>query len=406
MSQSPENTELSSDVLAKLVHDLKAPLRHIVSFAELLGEGEPLSEEQQEYLGFIQSGAENLGVELANLVQVLRSTVEQVELSSDTLQFSDDHSAPLDEPELLISVDSTDNYCFAKVLFVEDSLEDATLFKRHCKGIEGYDWEIDHVQSYDTACKAIEDESYDLYFFDYYLGDGTGLDLVSVLKNQKEHGPVLIITGVEDADIGERALITGATGYAPKQQLSPNLIYQTVRHAHIRRQAELKLEDKACIDGLTGAFNRSHFTQLAGMELSRAKRFAYATSLIMLDIDNFKTINDQHGHLKGDHVIMELVHIARAELRSSDILGRFGGDEFVVLMPQSDSRSVYEAAERLRAAIETGSKSADSECPAFTVSIGVATDSTTTLELPELIQSADSALYLAKELGRNQVASA
>lgn len=407
MSQSSDkHDELSSDVLAKLIHDLKAPLRHITSFAELLADSEPLGEEQQEYIGYIRSGADTLGAELARLVQVLRANVEKVELSEPHPAI-DHQQTTLDDSGALTTANADDNYCYAKVLLVEDSMEDAALFQQHCHSIGGYDWNIDHVQSYDDACKAIGSENYDLYFFDYYLGDGTGLDLVSVIKTQPNHGPVLIITGLEDADIGEQALIAGATGYAPKQSLSPDVIYQAIRHAHIRRKAELKLEDKACIDGLTGTFNRSHFIQLAEMELAKAKRLATATSIIMLDIDHFKQINDQHGHLQGDHAILDLVRVARAELRSSDILARFGGDEFVVLLPNSNSDNVKEIAERLRRAVENLHRSANPiGSPCFTISLGVTTDSTTTQTLNTLIESADSALYLAKELGRNQVASA
>lgn len=333
---------LSDEALAKLVHDLKAPLRQIVSFSGLLETEAKLDDDQQAYLEFIQSAADSLGIQLERLVELLQAAQERTTVPSASFSsFQNGREVTAAEPAV---VSAEDPYRSAKVLFVEDSPQDAAIFIKHCRTIEGYEWQIDHRSSYQAACQAIQNQSYDLYFFDYYLDEGTGLDLIAELRPQHQHGPVLVITGLDDAEIGEQALIAGATGYAPKHQLTADVIYRVVRHSHIRRQAEIKLEEQACEDGLTGAFNRSHFIQLSEIELARAKRFGYTTSLMMLDIDNFKEINDQHGHLLGDQAIISVVSSAQTVLRASDVLARFGGDEFVVLMPQTSAEDAFKVA--------------------------------------------------------------
>ena len=226
---------------------------------------------------------------------------------------------------------------------------------------------------------------------------------MAALKNQHHHGPVLVVTGLDDAEIGEQTLIAGATGYAPKHQLSPDVIYRIIRHSHIRRQAEIKLEEQACEDGLTGAFNRSHFIQLANIELARAKRFDYITSLAMIDIDQFKEINDHHGHLGGDKAIIDVVNIAQGVIRSSDVFARFGGDEFVILMPQTSAADALKAAERLRSAIDAHAANSPM---AYSVSIGVTSDTTAESSVNQMIDAADAALYQAKQAGRNRVVAA
>ena len=177
---------------------------------------------------------------------------------------------------------------------------------------------------------------------------------------------------------------------------------------HHTRQREMmtmeSLRKQARSDFLTELNNRRCFLELAESELARTVRYGGALSMLMIDIDRFKTINDRYGHKSGDLVLQALARIFRETLREVDIIGRIGGEEFAVLLPATDAPQALEVAERLRQII------ADSEVQLeagnstqFTVSIGVATLSERDNSIDALLSQADRAMYQAKQTGRNKV---
>jgi diguanylate cyclase (GGDEF)-like protein len=158
----------------------------------------------------------------------------------------------------------------------------------------------------------------------------------------------------------------------------------------------------ATTDPLTGAHNRRHYMALLSREHHRAERYASAFSVLMLDIDHFKKVNDTYGHAVGDAALKAMVGAASMHLRPSDTLGRFGGEEFVVMLPQTDEVGAVAAAERIRESVAQVAVPAGAQTVRFTVSIGVATF-VPKATVEELLESADKALYAAKTGGRNQV---
>lgn len=158
-------------------------------------------------------------------------------------------------------------------------------------------------------------------------------------------------------------------------------------------------------DGMTGLFNHSACYELLALELEKHRREDSGVALLLLDIDNFKTINDESGHQQGDRILVALAGLLTQEARRSDICCRLGGDEFVVILrltsDAADAAEAYEIAERVRA--EVASRSFDGR--AITISVGVALCDRTTVSHQELIERADQALYAAKTGGRNQVAT-
>ena len=171
-----------------------------------------------------------------------------------------------------------------------------------------------------------------------------------------------------------------------------------------RRELQDKLEQQARQDYLTGLFNRRHFMEQGQVELARVQRYGSTLSLFMLDIDHFKNINDSRGHKAGDVVLQRLGDILREMLRTVDFIGRIGGEEFAVLLPETDLQSAAEVAERLRERIENTHVVPETGPPLhFTVSIGVATLKEKNTNLDMLLIQADNALYQAKESGRNKV---
>jgi diguanylate cyclase (GGDEF)-like protein len=166
--------------------------------------------------------------------------------------------------------------------------------------------------------------------------------------------------------------------------------------------SERQLFRIATTDALTGIYNRRHFMTLLGREQERALRYGNTFSLLLLDIDHFKRINDTYGHPVGDEAIKAMAGAASAHLRPTDIIGRFGGEEFVVLLPQTDDAGALIAAERIREAVGRVSLLAGEQAVRFTVSIGAASFARRA-GLDQLVECADQALYAAKTGGRNRV---
>lgn len=170
------------------------------------------------------------------------------------------------------------------------------------------------------------------------------------------------------------------------------------------RYAQEELERRAYTDYLTGLANRRHFLEQAESELARTLRYGRELSILMLDVDRFKKVNDTHGHKVGDIVLQRLSAVCRATLRDVDIVGRIGGEEFAVLLPETGREQAMDAAERLRAAIAAAQVTLSGGLPLhFTASIGVATLSEKDANVDMLLNQADQALYRAKGEGRNRV---
>ncbi|OOZ73359.1 hypothetical protein BOW49_09315 [Solemya velum gill symbiont] len=171
-------------------------------------------------------------------------------------------------------------------------------------------------------------------------------------------------------------------------------------------QRQKQLQEQARTDPLTGINNRRQFYRLGEPEVDRSHRYGRPLSLLILDADHFKQVNDTYGHGVGDHILIALATGLEQSLRSSDIPARFGGEEFVVLMPETPSDTANEIAERLRAMVaERIVVTSTGERVSVTISIGVSSLQPEDTDLDQMIKRADRALYRAKEAGRNRVES-
>ncbi len=158
------------------------------------------------------------------------------------------------------------------------------------------------------------------------------------------------------------------------------------------------------IDGLTQTFNRRYFTETLERELGRAQRYRRDLSLLMFDIDRFKTVNDSHGHLAGDYVLRHLASVLRPRIRREDVFARYGGEEFAIILPELDLHSTLQFAEKIRRLVETTPFRFDDVNIPITISIGAATMSAVPTASPtEFVKQADDNLFAAKESGRNRV---
>jgi diguanylate cyclase (GGDEF)-like protein len=204
-------------------------------------------------------------------------------------------------------------------------------------------------------------------------------------------------------------------GNSPRRQLDLRISPLLDRRRHLvgrlivwrditeLKRAQAKLKELATTDVLTQVFNRRHFLELADAELKRAVRFKHPLALMLADIDDFKHINDTLGHAAGDQVLIAFAKVCQRNTREIDVFARFGGEEFVLLMPETGREQAYEVAERLRLEVAQSLVAVDAHRISITLSLGIATlaGEQDTLEL--ILQRADQALYSAKQSGRNRV---
>ena len=175
-------------------------------------------------------------------------------------------------------------------------------------------------------------------------------------------------------------------------------IYRTMHQAAMQ-----KLEMASRVDGLTQLYNRAHWQSRLLEEFSRACRYKHPMSLLLFDLDHFKSINDKYGHLGGDAVLIKVAELVRQSLRESDVAGRYGGEEFGIILPDTDAAGAMIVAERLRRLIESSPVLFHGVDIHISASIGVVEFFLDLKDAEEMIAKADDALYKAKEGGRNQV---
>lgn len=167
--------------------------------------------------------------------------------------------------------------------------------------------------------------------------------------------------------------------------------------------AEEKLKITSTIDDLTQAYNRRHFFEVAGQELARAKRYGGIFSVAIMDIDNFKSINDKYGHLAGDQILREVSGICDKNIRLPDIFARYGGDEFIFLFPQTNKEKAREGLERVRASISKHLSHYENFEIKTNVSIGIAEFSSKASLIDDVLKEADKSLYQAKHNGGDKI---
>jgi diguanylate cyclase (GGDEF)-like protein len=176
----------------------------------------------------------------------------------------------------------------------------------------------------------------------------------------------------------------------------------TIALENIRIRA--RMHHLAATDGLTELWNQRKMTDLLREELRRAQRYQHALSVLMLDVDSFKTFNDTYGHPQGDQLLRSIATILRANTRTVDYVGRYGGEEFLILLPETSKDDACRMAERVRSAVEQrGHLTVEGETVYRTISVGVASYPEDALNPSELVQRADEALYRAKRSGKNRV---
>ncbi len=319
-----------------------------------------------------------------------------------------------DKTNMQMGIASTDNSFLsdvsgAKILLVDDDQVQGKQI--NAKLLEHY--KVDWIQESEKVLEAVQTGNYDMILMSTALSDIDGLRLASQIKSQEEtrNVPLLVLVDEDDSRLMLKALEMGINDYmtmpVDKNEMTARVRTQIRRK---RYQDALKSQyqrsvSMAVTDGLTGLYNRhflnNHLENMVSQSVKNGKKLA----LMLMDMDHFKEVNDTYGHDAGDRVLKQLSELILSVSRSTDLSARFGGEEFVMLMPETDEQSALGAAERMRAIVESTPFviGANGETIHRTISIGIANSHPDGDSAEALIKRADEAMYSAKRNGRNQV---
>jgi two-component system cell cycle response regulator len=299
----------------------------------------------------------------------------------------------------------------ASVLVVDDSPAIRAALT-HTLGTLGMFDRIETAADGFAAYQMLLTRSFDIVLCDLNMPRCDGIGFLRLrATNAALHGlPVLVLTGSTDNDSKISALELGACDYVGKAAAPAELgarlaVHLRLKQTHddlIRKTAEL---ERMCnTDSLTGLSNRRYLREALDLELSRSARYGRTVSFAMIDVDHFKQLNDTYGHQAGDHVLVRLSALLMQSVRKNDIVGRYGGEEIALILPETGLHGARILAERIRIAIAEQRIVWERELLNVTVSIGLASISVGQSETAEgLIRAADRALYRAKNAGRNCV---
>lgn len=287
------------------------------------------------------------------------------------------------------------------ILIVEDEVINIHSLSRILRGTA----RLCFAKTGKQALELAEKLAVEMVLLDIMLPDINGFEVCKELKNNPATAKctVVFVTALDSDEEEAHGLRMGAMDYI-KKPFNPTIVRERVQNLLNLTLAYRELEELSTTDFLTGVFNRRYFMEIATTELKRHQRHAKITSILMLDIDHFKDVNDTYGHSVGDQALRHLVKICRDNLREEDIFARYGGEEFCALLPETDASTAKEVAERLRYNIESTPMELDEQLLHLSVSIGLSgIDARQETDIEPWLERADQAMYRAKEQGRNRV---
>lgn len=291
-----------------------------------------------------------------------------------------------------------------RVLLIDDDRAQSRLTGAQLKHFPRDHYELDWAGTYDEGLTKLMSGDYVACLLDYQLGPRDGLQLIREAVAQGCRTPIVFLTAETSAKIDLEAMNAGALDYLVKGEITPRILERSLRYAVKLAESFEALRRLATRDELTGLLNRRELDRILEYEQERALRFTHPLALLMIDVDHFKAVNDAHGHPVGDAVLREIARRLTRKARNVDRVARFGGEEFAVVLVQTDRAAALDMAERIRTAIERDAIFATQTLAInITTSIGVAVLPEDAHSPSALLAAADKALYAAKAAGRNRV---
>ncbi|MBU4425958.1 MAG: diguanylate cyclase [Proteobacteria bacterium] len=367
-------------------HELNQPLTALLSNIELIDTDKDSPEKFVNLMADIKEAGQQIS-RVVKKIQAIRH--------DETMPY------PYVSEQTIIELDQK-----VIILAVEDSDEDFETLNAILKPHDQIN--LSRARDTEEAMEVSGRTQFDLILLDYLLPDGDGLDFLGRMEKEI---PVVVITGNGDEMIASQVIQAGAYDYIPKDRVSDKslsrIIMNTLEKARLKREmkeAQKKIAEMSTRDELTGLYNRRYFVETLEREIASAKRYGTDLVLCMADLDHFKEINDTYGHPAGDMVLSEIGSMLKECIRQSDLVCRYGGEEFAVILPNTDAEKARAVSERFRNRVAKHDFKHKSSHFGITVSIGVALYNNEVDKSPmEFVEMADRALYQAKEAGRNRV---
>lgn len=288
-----------------------------------------------------------------------------------------------------------------KLLLVEDNPADADFLAASLRRQRASDIQIVNVATLAEAVAQLGLDKYDVVLLDLHLPDGSGLQCLDAIQAVDSEIPIVVLSGQDDEEFAVSVLNKGAQDYLVKWEGQGHSILRSIRYAMERKKADLRLTYLAQYDPLTGIPNRQFFNDQLTRATARARRDGRKVTLLYLDLDAFKVVNDTLGHDAGDRLLQEVADRIRRSVRAGDVVARLGGDEFAVMLEGLASpRDVEAMATGLLEIVSKPYHIADRQLT-ITTSIGITVFPSDNADTQMLLKNADIAMYQAKDSGRN-----
>ncbi|MCI0470948.1 MAG: diguanylate cyclase [Candidatus Aminicenantes bacterium] len=260
------------------------------------------------------------------------------------------------------------------------------------------------------ALAVLETEEIDLVISDMRLPRMDGITFTHKVKERRHDLPVIVMTAYASIESAVEAMKAGATDFITKPFKFAHILFiieRAMETKHLREMAGKSeyYKELSNLDGMTDLYNYRFFKEMLKLEIERHKRYNRSLTLLMIDIDDFKRINDTYGHLVGDHVLRQVAELLKKSIRSHDLVARYGGEEFTVILPETLEEEAIKVGSRIVSAIHEHPFNVMEKDTSdrISVTVGLASFPKNAAEPEQLIENSDQALYEGKNAGKNQV---
>tara|TARA_B100000927_G_scaffold291682_1_gene295598 strand:+ start:65055 stop:66494 length:1440 start_codon:yes stop_codon:yes gene_type:complete len=399
---------ISNDEEASILrHDLRTPLNGIIGYSEILLEDfeDDIEQSHAEDINHIIGLAKEVEGAIARFVDFLKDGTDKASESLAENESAENLFSSLGKIDYKLEI--IDEIKQSKVLVVDDIKTNCDVLKRR---LENNTFLVEVSMSGKDALEKIAKEKFDLVLLDVLMPEVNGLEVL--IKIREEYSadklPVIMVSSFDDVESISKCIQLGASDYLPKPVNSTILtqkVASTLERKSLREREEqllTELHRQAITDEMTGVPNRRYvFEQLEKSfdDIEKNSKEHFATAIF--DIDHFKNVNDTYGHAAGDEIIKKVCNLATSIIKSPNIFGRIGGEEFLAVIFNDSENHLQQICEKIRTSVEKDETLFDNQKISVTLSGGVCFSNESS-SVSDLVNKADERLYLAKKNGRNK----
>lgn len=399
---------ISNDEEASILrHDLRTPLNGIIGYSEILLEDfeDDIEESHAEDINHIIGLAKEVEGAIARFVDFLKDGTDKASESLAENESAENLFSSLGKIDYKLEI--IDEIKQSKILVVDDIKTNCDVLKRR---LENNTFLVEVSMSGKDALEKIAKEKFDLVLLDVLMPEVNGLEVLIQIREEysADKLPVIMVSSFDDVESISKCIQLGASDYLPKPVNSTILtqkVASTLERKSLREREEQLLSElhrQAITDEMTGVPNRRYvFEQLEKSfdDIEKNSKEHFATAIF--DIDHFKNVNDTYGHAAGDEIIKKVCNLATSILKSPNIFGRIGGEEFLAVIFNDSENHLQQICEKIRTSVEKEETLFDNQKISVTLSGGVCFSNESS-SVSDLVNKADERLYLAKKNGRNK----